>query len=98
MIFPNLPFGHVLWDDANSPDAHTTYTADDIGGVHGSMPILTSGWILKEDADGITVASEYCGANTYRGLTHVRPKMIIEVHHVGHPRPKKKQPPKELDQ
>lgn len=95
MTFPKLPFAYVRWDDASSPGAADVFSLDNIAAVHGCMPIVTAGWVLKEDAEGITLASEFCGGTEFRGLTHVRAAMITEVHRVPAPRPKKKRPPKE---
>lgn len=93
MQFPlNLPFGMVRWDDANSPAATEVFSLDNIGGVHGTTPIITAGWILKEDPEGITLAAEFCGGSDFRGLTHVRRPMILEVVKIKPPRQKKIKP------
>lgn len=95
MTFPKLPFAHCRWMDAHSPAATDVYNLSSINDVHGSMPIVTSGWLLREDTQGLTLASEWCGQDDYRGITHIPASMIEEVVKLTPPRAKKKRPPKE---
>lgn len=97
MIYPlHTEFVMVSWNDAHSPSAGDSYTKTSVGEVHGSLPVLTSGWLLREDAEGITVAAEwYVEEATFRGLTHIPAGMVREVLRLKLPRDKKKRPPKE---
>ena len=89
MQFPKKrKFAFVLWNDAHSPTATAVYDLDTINTVHGSMPIITSGWVLKQDEKGITLGAEYCGDNDYRGITHIPASMLVEVAFVTPPRKK----------
>ncbi len=89
---PKLSYCHTSWRDAHSPGATEVFNLDTINSIHGSMTILTSGWLLKEDKEGVTIASEYCGDKDFRGVTHVPAEMIIEIVKVKPSRPRKKKP------
>lgn len=86
MILPkDKPFAFVLWNDAHSPAATEVYDAESVQAVHGSLPIITGGWVLRNDDRGITVAGEYCGGTEYRGVTFVPKAMVVEIHLVPKP-------------
>ena len=97
MTYPlHTEFIMVFWMDAHSPSAGDSYTKTSVGEVHGSLPVLTSGWLLREDAEGVTVASEwYVDEATFRGLTHVPAGMVREIVRLKLPTTKKKRLPKE---
>lgn len=91
MIFPpKRKFSWVLWLDASSPGATEVFDANDLKDVHEVMPIITSGWVLREDAKGITLGAEYCGGTEFRGITHIPAPMLVEVLTSAPPRPRKK--------
>jgi hypothetical protein len=93
MQFPvKRRFAFVLWNDAHSPNATDVYNDTSINTVHGSMPIITSGWVLKEDAQGLSLAAEYCGEGDYRGITYIPRQMCVEVVYMT-PRQSRKRPP-----
>ena len=80
MTLPKHTFALVLWHDAHSPAAGDTYTATSISEVHGSLPVLTAGWVLRDNADGISLAAEwYVDEPDFRGVTYVPRAMIVEV-------------------
>lgn len=95
MTFPKLPYCACAWSDAHSPAATDVYNLSSIGDIHGSMTIVTSGWLLRQDDAGVTLASEWCGGDDFRGITHVPAGMVREVVMIPIPKPKKKRPPKE---
>ncbi len=72
-------FAFVLWDDAHSPAATAVYDKESVSTIHGSMPILTGGWILRDDAKGVTLAGEYCGDEEFRGVTFVPRSLVVEM-------------------
>jgi hypothetical protein len=94
MTFPKKTFAYVLWNDAHSPGSTTVVDAStDMLDVHGSVPILTAGWVLRHNDVGITLAAEFCGGNDYRGVTHIPASMIVEVAVTRPPRERKKPKP-----
>jgi hypothetical protein len=80
---PKMPeeFVFVEWNDAHadfdqiSPqDAHTK---------HHSEVVLTPGWVMKEDKEGITIAGEaFISDETYRAPSHIPGVLIRHVHRV----------------
>lgn len=79
MTLPTQKFVTVLWDDAHSPKSTDMVDANELGAVHRIAPILTAGWLLRDDATGITVACEYLDDNDFRGLTFVPRSLVREV-------------------
>lgn len=79
MTLPLQPTATAVWLDASSPAATDTYDASDLGAVHLPMQIVTKGWLLRDDASGVTLASEWTGANSFRGLTCIPRAMIVSV-------------------
>lgn len=69
----------LSWHDAHSPDATTSFNVDELDGVHLAMPMQTVGWLLRDDAYGVTVGCESCGGDTFRGLTIVPRAMVVSV-------------------
>lgn len=86
---PKRKFAFVLWDDAHSPGATEVFDANDLKDIHETMPIITSGWVLKEDAKGITLGAEYCGGTEFRGITHIPSAMLVDVITIAPPKRKK---------
>lgn len=65
------------WDDAHSPDATASInTSGSLEHIHKPLAITTAGWILRDDADGVTIANESCGDGDYRGLTFI-PRSLV---------------------
>lgn len=57
-------------------------TAHGIAATHGPMPVQTIGWLLLDDAVGISIANEQStqdGADVFRGRTFVPRAMIVKV-------------------
>lgn len=95
MIFPaKLKFAFVLWNDAHSPGATDVYNLSNINAVHGSKPIITSGWLLRDDFVGVTLGAEYCEENDFRGITHIPRSMVVDVLAIDPAKPKRKKPTK----
>ena len=91
MIHPKHPFALVLWNDAHSPASGDSYTVTSIAEVHGSLPVLTAGWVLRDDASGISLAAEwYVEEPNFRGLTYIPRAMVVEVQRLAMPRQRKK--------
>jgi hypothetical protein len=75
------PLIALRWTDAHG-DATSTYEMHDL--PHKALEIVTYGLLLRDDHDGITVASEDCGSGCYRGVTFVPRNMIVGVKRI-HP-------------
>lgn len=81
----------VKWEDAWA-DAVTAVTLKDVGETHKSECIETAGWLLKDDATGISLANEVCADKSYRGRTFIPKAMIVSVTHHTLAKPRKKKP------
>jgi hypothetical protein len=78
-------FALILWEDPHSLPATQVVRDDDLGELHKSLPMVSAGWVLKDDNEGVSIASEYCGGGEYRNTTHVHRKLIVEVRYVRLP-------------
>lgn len=87
MTLPPYPFGLVRWMDAHSPAATDAYSATDIDSLHRPYPIITMGWILRDDADGVTIGGEWVGGQEFRNLTIVQRVLVVETVRLKLPRP-----------
>jgi hypothetical protein len=65
---PDLPFWTVLWHDAHGSGVGEVELAEI---PHEPTWIITNGYLLREDAIGITIAGEYTENNTYRSRTFI---------------------------
>ena len=70
------PLVALRWLDAHAT-TNTPYELHEI--PHKAQEITTYGLLLRDDAEGVTVANEYCGAGIYRGTTFVLRNNVIEV-------------------
>lgn len=77
--FPPYPYVAIEWLDAHSPSSIDIFDANDLKGAHGTMPVITAGWLLKDDDAGVTLASEwFAGTSEFRALTFIPRTMIAE--------------------
>jgi hypothetical protein len=72
---PNPPLVSVRWRDAHAT-ATALYEIHEL--PHAATEITTYGLLLREDATGVSIASEACGAETYRGVTFIPRELIVE--------------------
>lgn len=70
----------VEWLDANATQL-SAFAEHEI--PHSPMKAFTLGWLLRDDAVGISVANEWFEDNTYRGVTFIPRAMILAVHPAG---------------
>jgi len=77
------PLVSVRWLDAHGT-ATTTYELHEL--PHRAIEITTYGLLLRDDADGISIACEDCGDGCYRGVTFVPRVLVREVKPVKRPR------------
>lgn len=80
------PLRKITWLDPCSPDATAVHNVDDLSAVHRPMRVVTMGWVLQDDAVGITMACEHCGGGEYRGLTFILRDLIVEDEVLERPR------------
>lgn len=80
-----LPLVAVQWSDAYVTTS-TQFEAHEI--PHTPIIVTTYGLLLREDATGVSVASESVaeGAGSYRGVTFIPRGMILTVRHLATPR------------
>lgn len=85
---PTFPFALLRWDDANASSTEMV-TVHNLAKVHRPVSILTAGWVLQDDAEGITIACEYCGDGEYRGHTFVPRSLVRSIESLVKPRAKR---------
>ncbi len=75
-------------------DAHGTSTAvyEQHELPHKALEITTYGLLLRDDALGVSIACEDCGAGTYRGVTFVPRSLVLQIKLIKPVRKKKEQP------
>jgi hypothetical protein len=74
----DFPFAAVLWDDAHSASIDVI-DKNSVAFDHKPMPIITTGWILRDDAIGISICCEYADKGDYRGRTFIPRAMVKAV-------------------
>lgn len=82
----------IVWDDAWA-DQENFSTAHGIASTHGPMPVETLGWVIQDDAVGISVVNERStqdGHAVFRGRTFVPRAMIKSVTPFNLTKPRKK--------
>ena len=78
----------VVWHDAHAAQGSAMYAEHEI--PHKALVVTTIGWLLRQDAEGVSVANEYCEDATFRGYTFIPSGMIQTVGAVLRaPRPRK---------
>jgi hypothetical protein len=68
------PLVKIIWNDAHG-SAGMSYQEHEI--PHQTIQIETVGWLLREDAIGVSVANEHCGDGAWRGVTFVPAGMLV---------------------
>lgn len=81
------PLVCITWLDAHG-SAVGTYSIDEI--PHAAVIVKSYGLLLKQDSVGVSIASEQCDEDTWRGFTFIPAGMIVSVELVTKPRKKKK--------
>ncbi len=74
----------VTWNDAHGSAANVVYSIDEI--PHCPIEVTSYGVLLKQDDVGVSIASEKCDADCWRGYSFVPAKMIIKIEPVKKPR------------
>lgn len=74
-----LPLVVVEWNDA-WVDGTDPVSPADVAATHKPKVVITMGWVLKDDEQGISLANEhYAGEDTYRGRTFIPRVMVKNV-------------------
>jgi len=73
----------VRWHDAHAT-ATATYEMHEL--PHRAIEIVTYGLLLRDDEEGISIASEDCGDGCYRGVTFIPRSLVREVKPIKRPR------------
>ncbi len=73
------PIVQVTWIDSHG-GSNDQYTEQDI--PHEPAVIKTIGWLLRDDAVGISIANENCDDSEWRGHTLILRALITNVKYV----------------
>ncbi len=80
------PLVKLSWLDAHG-SAVGTYSLEEI--PHAPIEVVSYGILLREDEVGVSIASECCDGDTYRGYTFVPKSLVLKVEPVKRVRKKK---------
>ena len=83
----------IFWEDAHGSAANVTYSIEEL--PHAPILVESYGILLKQDETGVSIASEKCDKDCWRGYSFIPAKMILKVEPVKKPR-RKKSPPVEV--
>lgn len=78
----------VTWEDAHGSAANVVYSIDEI--PHCPVQVVSYGILLKEDEVGVSIASEKCDADCWRGYSFIPNGMLIKIEPVKKPRKSRK--------
>lgn len=85
----------LRWMDAHATNGTTAYELHEL--PHKASEITSYGLLLRDDADGVSIASEDAGAGMYRGITFVPRSLVLELKPVKRIRKKKADAPARVD-
>jgi len=84
------PLVILEWLDAHSPGSTEVVGPENLNDLHTPLLVSTTGWLLRDDSIGVTIACEHVGGKEYRGVTFVPRGMVMTVTPVNKPRARKK--------
>lgn len=73
----DLPLVLVTWKDANV-GGDDAVTLENVASYHKPTIVTTLGWLLKSDAEGVTLVNEFYD-NIYRGRTFIYAPMVVSI-------------------
>jgi hypothetical protein len=76
----------VKWSDAHG-NTLSAFSEHEI--PHAAVEVQSVGWLLRDDEKGVSIAAEYCGDATWRGVSFVPRGMILDVKPVVRTRTRK---------
>ncbi len=71
------PLVKVVWLDAHGSAANAAYSFEEI--PHAPVEVVSYGVLLRNDDVGVSIASEICDTNTFRGYSFVPAAMLVKV-------------------
>lgn len=71
------PLVKVRWTDAHGSVGNAAWSLHEI--PHAGIEITSYGLLLRQDEAGVSIASEVCGDDTYRGYSYIPAGMLISV-------------------
>ena len=77
----------LLWKDAHTSTDEFSIT--ELNDKHRPWQIETVGWLLRNDEEGVSLANEKTGSDTFRGHTFVLKSMVVSVKPYKTPRKRK---------
>lgn len=83
---PKQPLVRILWNDPHSLPSTEVVNETDVTRLHGAAKIVSVGWVLKEDAEGYSLAAEYCGDGDFRNTTFILKSLVTAVELIAAPR------------
>jgi hypothetical protein len=75
----------VVWEDAWG-DKTDEINVEDVAASHTAKKVVTVGWLLLDDASGVSVANEDCGRGWFRGRTFIPRGMNPKVEDIMKPK------------
>jgi len=84
------PLVAVAWDDAFTIATGDYSEQDIIRDHHKPARYTTFGLLVYRNERGIMLACDYSEDGEYRGLNFIPGGMVVEVHDLGIPKPKRK--------
>lgn len=91
-ILPTSRFGFVFWNDAHSLGSTDQVELEDLKKLHGTVPIITAGWIVRDDEVGVSVCSEFLGGTSFRNSTFIPKALVVYVQYLKVSSPRVKKP------
>lgn len=88
------PLVKVTWLDAHGSAANVAYAIEEI--PHAPVECVSHGLLLRQDEVGVSIASEVCDKDTFRGYSFVPASMLVSVEPVVKVRQRRKKKPVEL--
>ncbi len=85
----------VIWRDAHG-SATGAYSLHEI--PHEAIEVMSYGLLLRQDEVGVSIASERCGDDTYRGYTFMPKGMVVSVTPIKRKRQTKVKPIKTAEE
>jgi len=67
----------VTWLDAHGSAANVAYEIDEI--PHVAIKVVSYGILLKDDAVGVSIASEVCDTSVFRGYSFVPRVLVVKM-------------------
>lgn len=94
---PPERFVEVVWIDAYADKPTKAFTVEEVTHADSdNLPVITRGWLLREDAKGVSLAPEaYFNTDdqkwNYRGKTFILKSMIVTMSNFPPIRPRRRQ-------